>query len=435
MAINIDNADFRMFTDFAAAAKSSKSRAQLGGPTVLAGQPRTITAAKNWDFVGNIGRLSSQKATNDSVRQLFRDTIANMFGGEKHIPENVLKAMKLEDYGKGKPLTARRIKAVKTEVERFAQTVKATGDKAMDTLRPDGAVAKLPKAEVDALEKTVRGLLESCNNPDMLDVVSKSARGEIIRGICIRGNGTVRSEAEIKAKFDGILANLEEVKAAANGNQEILRAGKFMVDALGGRSMPPGRIGTLVKLATGDGIKMDAFKRLKSSPNPLTLARAAIQLRKNVDSVLDSAGITLRPGENEINTATKNFIARLMLQRLGKGTLRSIQTALTGESAIQLNNLADFIQRNKTLPIDKGALREAITGDRNTAIPADLQKELKRKTAILLSRDLSDMSNIIAEILDEEIPEIRGGDDLDTIPDDTLTILAEIKNTETSTRE
>ena len=208
-----------------------------------------------------------------------------------------------------------------------------------------------------------------------------------------------------------------------------------MVDALGGRSMPPGRIGTLVKLATGDGIKMDAFKRLKSSPNPLTLARAAIQLRKNVDSVLDSAGITLRPGENEINTATKNFIARLMLQRLGKGTLRSIQTALTGESAIQLNNLADFIQRNKTLPIDKGALREAITGDRNTAIPADLQKELKRKTAILLSRDLSDMSNIIAEILDEEIPEIRGGDDLDTIPDDTLTILAEIKNTETSTRE
>ena len=96
MALDINNADFRMFTDFAAAAKSSKSRAQLGGPTVLAGQPRTITAAKNWDFVGNIGRLSSQKATNDSVRQLFRDTIANMFGGENHIPENVLKALKLE---------------------------------------------------------------------------------------------------------------------------------------------------------------------------------------------------------------------------------------------------------------------------------------------------------------------------------------------------
>ncbi|MBR4597723.1 MAG: topoisomerase C-terminal repeat-containing protein, partial [Opitutales bacterium] len=65
-------------------------------------------------------------------------------------------------------------------------------------------------------EKTVRGLLESGNNPDMLDVVGKSARGEIIRGICIRGNGTVRSKAEIKAKFDGILANLEEVKAAAS---------------------------------------------------------------------------------------------------------------------------------------------------------------------------------------------------------------------------
>ena len=40
MALDINNADFRMFTDFAAAAKSSKSRAQLGGPTDLAGQPR-----------------------------------------------------------------------------------------------------------------------------------------------------------------------------------------------------------------------------------------------------------------------------------------------------------------------------------------------------------------------------------------------------------
>jgi hypothetical protein len=36
-----------------------------------------------------------------------------MFGSESRIPENVRKAMLLEDYGQGKPLTARRIMAVK----------------------------------------------------------------------------------------------------------------------------------------------------------------------------------------------------------------------------------------------------------------------------------------------------------------------------------
>ena len=40
-----------------------------------------------------------------------------MFGGENHIPDSVKAAMKLEDYGKGKPLTARRILAVKAAID------------------------------------------------------------------------------------------------------------------------------------------------------------------------------------------------------------------------------------------------------------------------------------------------------------------------------
>jgi len=38
----------------------------------------------------------------------FMKAVGNMFGGVDHIPDNVKEAMKLEDYGKGKPLTARR---------------------------------------------------------------------------------------------------------------------------------------------------------------------------------------------------------------------------------------------------------------------------------------------------------------------------------------
>ena len=422
MALNIDNADFRMFTDFAATAKST-ARASIVGPTTLGGTERTIKAANNFDFIGNVGRLSRYKTANDNVRQLFRDTIANMFGGENHIPENVLKAMKLEDYGKGKPLTARRIKAVKTEVERFAQAAKAAGDKAMAALGGDGTFTNLPKAAAEALEKTVRGALESCKNADVLEVASKN-----ITAICLRGN-QVRGEAEIKARIDGIKANFEEIRTAAKGNQEILKAGKFMMDALAGKSLPPGRIGTLVKLATGNDVKMDAFKRLKASPEPVTIARALIQLKRNVNSVLDSADIKFGVAENDVKTPTRDFIARVMLQSLGRSTLRSIQTALSGKDAIELYNLGDVVGKEgfKELPIDTADIQEAIMGDRDQAIPSGLRREIRNATSSLFSLDLFFVRANIAEILDETAPEMQTGDKV-VLPADTLEILAEIKN-------
>ena len=40
-----------------------------------------------------------------------------MFGGEKFIPDLVRDNMKLEDFGKGRPLTARRINLVRTAID------------------------------------------------------------------------------------------------------------------------------------------------------------------------------------------------------------------------------------------------------------------------------------------------------------------------------
>ncbi len=36
---------------------------------------------------------------NDRTRALFRKSVADMFGGQDHIPESVQAAMKMEDYG------------------------------------------------------------------------------------------------------------------------------------------------------------------------------------------------------------------------------------------------------------------------------------------------------------------------------------------------
>ncbi len=62
-------------------------------------------------------RSRANKEANDATRALFKSAVFEMFGGEDNVPESVRAAMKMEDYGKGRPLTARRILAVKAAVD------------------------------------------------------------------------------------------------------------------------------------------------------------------------------------------------------------------------------------------------------------------------------------------------------------------------------
>ena len=104
------SANFQKFVDFA-----NKAYATKGENTVarFEGMPRG-------DYKGafaSLWRTADMKTANDQVRDLFRTTVADMFGGEKFIPDIVRDNMKLEDFGKGKPLTARRINLVKTAID------------------------------------------------------------------------------------------------------------------------------------------------------------------------------------------------------------------------------------------------------------------------------------------------------------------------------
>lgn len=120
MALEIGNATFDAFVKFAEtqqAAGKQKAVARLDASELGGIVNRTIKPVSgDWVGIGQ-GRLSSLKKANNITRDAFRKAVADMFGGESHIPESVLKAMKLEDYGKGKPLTARRILAVKAAID------------------------------------------------------------------------------------------------------------------------------------------------------------------------------------------------------------------------------------------------------------------------------------------------------------------------------
>ena len=117
------NATFNEFVKFAEAqhtAGKDKAVARFEKPDAdgLGGIVNRTIMPGSGDWVGiGVGRLASLKRANNITREAFMNAVGNMFGGVDHIPDNVKDAMKMQDYGKGKPLTARRILAVKAAID------------------------------------------------------------------------------------------------------------------------------------------------------------------------------------------------------------------------------------------------------------------------------------------------------------------------------
>ena len=186
MVINLDNAQFRQFVQFAERqsnpAKSEAIARVTGGRDALDG--RTISASTTDHVRGllNWGRRSGANATeNNDARALFREAVFSMFGGAANVPDSVKTAMRLEDYDQGKPLTARRIIAVRDAVLQAADGVKADAidrqkaeslvndaianfDKEL-LAKKDGKMilgAKLREMIIDMVAKYGAGLTDKC---------------------------------------------------------------------------------------------------------------------------------------------------------------------------------------------------------------------------------------------------------------------------------
>ena len=119
------SAQFHSFVNFAQAAHADGKDKQIArvdiGPLLPTEgaelYSRTIVAASG-DRVAPLWRSQTNKDENNVARDLFKQAVIDMFGGMSNIPKNVMDAMLMKDYGKGKPLTARRILAVQAEVEK-----------------------------------------------------------------------------------------------------------------------------------------------------------------------------------------------------------------------------------------------------------------------------------------------------------------------------
>ena len=153
MALDINgyNADFNAFVKFAqdsfiTNAKKAVARFEIGAAPLEGGR-LIVAASPQFDKVGKF-RDQDQKNLNNDIRTAFRNAIIDMFGGESRIPASVKDAMLLKDYGKGKPLTARRIMAVKAAIDKDGSVKLNTfrsADAGTVALNKGWSKAELPK--------------------------------------------------------------------------------------------------------------------------------------------------------------------------------------------------------------------------------------------------------------------------------------------------
>ena len=151
MAINLDNIQFRQFVQFAERqtdpANSEAIARVTGNRDAIAGRAISASDKDRVHHWHNFFLRSGTNATeNNDVRALFREAVFSMFGGAANVPESVKTAMRLEDYDKGKPLTARRIIAVRDAILHFADGVKVGAvDRQKAASLVDGAIANFDK--------------------------------------------------------------------------------------------------------------------------------------------------------------------------------------------------------------------------------------------------------------------------------------------------
>ena len=204
------SANFQKFVDFANKAYAPNGK---GEDTVA-----RFSGMPVGDYKGTFAsfmRTAEMKTANDQVRDLFRKTIADMFGGEKFIPDIVRDNMKLEDFNKGKPLTARRINLVKIAIDTLGGG-KFTDPASIGKATAMGYVAsELPKlARVANIYQQVTGCTDAEAESAALDPNSKARRLYDCGGRFTQNVENFKKGLALMDKFAGWFKSLHDDYAA-----------------------------------------------------------------------------------------------------------------------------------------------------------------------------------------------------------------------------
>ena len=329
------------FVNFAESAKSDNAIVRTNDGVAI--------SAASKDKIAPLWRSSANKNANNVARNLFKEAVAEMFGGEDKIPTDVRTAMKLDDKhfkASGKPLTARRIMAVKTMLETINDRITSGIEKASenkdlerfynDDLQ-DGMSQEERREKVNSLISTA--IHAAAGDKDVFDIVVASIDHFVANSVY-----EIRDEGKVKEMVAGLMSNMAELRAAAKGNMEIVNAGKQFFMNMHGKSMPKDCIKNLVNMVTG--MKIGSIKGLSASSSTLSIHKAVKQYWENTNNALNDSGLKkVLDGPTEMFDAM-SFIGAIMLARCSQSTARKIAAALSGTAADRLDSIYNCIGKN-----------------------------------------------------------------------------------------
>ena len=350
---------FRAFTDFAKVMTGVKggmnsiARVDVGVDIktgALAG--RRVTASTTDSIRGMFKwfRSPDDQTANNETRKIFRSAINEMFGGESKIPDSVRDAMRMADYDKGKPLTARRILIVKEAVDTaISAAISANIDQAMNVAKDSASIVfnHIPKSRSAEVDGLVKMAIERCGgDKDALEVISQNMGGFLMRADC-----KMRSADAVREKVDGVLANLDEMRKAANGNRAAFAASRDLLIQMNGKSLPPGHLSKLMRMVFD--ADTSSIGQLKPGASAQEIDAAVCRLGKITNELMIKSGVDKLTEGAEEKDPIRDLVASLVIAKVGPSDAHNIRQALMSEAAQKLAALYSMVIQDD---INLGAL-------------------------------------------------------------------------------
>ena len=359
MALDINgyNDTFKAFVDFAQAKKAANDKTavahgSLGEDGALAG--REIKAAST-DWVHKRSRTDADVAANDRTRAIFKNAIIDMFGGESKIPAKVKKAMLMADYNCGKPLTARRILAVKAAIDAngIMREKKAASDTIGAFIAAEYEVENTAEERSKAVDSLLRGVGK---DRDLLTLLQFNNCG-VLRGIMFGSGEKIRAGGEVAERLEALRRNVDELRAASRGDKRMFNAGLRQLSLFGGKALRDGMVASMCALARKVNLK--ALRNISAEAAPSKILAAMCVLHKGAFDVRKNSGVLRQfndPGGDDV-AAVNAFAMAIMFSRCDNKTLRGLRAGLCSENCGKVLAVAEGIGKNtKDDNIKTGAL-------------------------------------------------------------------------------
>ena len=361
-------AQFKQFTDFArkSGGLTGRTVAQIGGPSEDdRGEAfASISAKSRFDFIGNIGRHWQSKAENNDVRDLFKESVVKMCGcaDEQQLPEAVKTAMKLEDYNKGRPLTARRILAVQTAVRQheMERLIINAGGAGVIVLGKDDS-GKDILGVTDAVKDRIKTAVSACgNDPDAFAVLKEAWKTVLFElpdkdkestpmpgdtDLVLRGYWAVRNRA------GNIASDVQSLRKITGRDEVLFNAAKPFL-ALRDDQYPLSNslltrmVATVQRIQPSD---LAEISDLGTNPGTITTYKALLKLQELIDNActnsgLDRASKTLPLPDEDFR---RQLLASMIIARAipDKATLDRVQAYLHTNDVRALKDIFNCTNR------------------------------------------------------------------------------------------